>query len=216
LIFILRLIIFSFFIILGFRISLRSKNLRAVISVIYGTVLLYYTFLIRVRFSVDVSASDYGHAVNTTKSVAEQIWSILKAIFGMDASGHLAGVYWEAAILNVLLFVPLGYLVYLHFLCGDGDIASSEEGKAGEAVSTGVDKDVKDEEPCVESVRSVEKKGITTILICIAVSICIELLQGITGLGMTDINDVIANTVGGSVGVGMVWFYCQRLRRSRV
>lgn len=76
-IFLLRLIIFSFFIILGFRISLRSKNFRAVVSVIYGAVLLYYTFLIRVRFSVDVSASDYGHAVKTSKSVAEEIWSII-------------------------------------------------------------------------------------------------------------------------------------------
>lgn len=206
-IFILRLIIFSFFIILGFHLSLRSKNLRAVVSVIYGAVLLYYTFLIRVRFSVDVSASDYGHAVNTSKSVAEKIWSIIKAIFGMDASGHLASVGWQAAILNVLLRIPLGYLVLLHFLCGDEDTASPEEGKAGEAVSTSVDKAVKDEEPCVESVRSVEKKGITTILICIAVSICIELLQGLTGLGMTDINDVIANTIGSCIGVGMVWVH---------
>lgn len=118
-IFILRLIIFSFFIILGFCISLRSKNLRAVVSVIYGAVLLYYTFLIRVRFSVDVSASDYGHAVNTSKSVVEQIWSILIAIFGMQANGNLAGNYEQAFVLNVLLMIPLGYLVLLHFLCGD-------------------------------------------------------------------------------------------------
>ena len=115
------------------------------------------------KITVDVSAADYA-STPAPMSTAEKILQMLKAIFGMDASGHLAGVYWEAAILNVLLFVPLGYLVYLHFLCGDGDIASSEEGKAGEAVSTGVDKDVKDEEPCVESVRSVEKKGITTIV----------------------------------------------------
>ena len=115
-IFLLRILIFSFFIILGFRISLRSKNLRAVVSVIYGAVLLYYTyytFLIRVRFSVDVSASDYGHAVNTSKSVVEQIWSIIKAIFGTVASGHLAGTYTQAFVLNVLLMIPLGYLVCL-------------------------------------------------------------------------------------------------------
>lgn len=116
-------------------------------------------------------------------------------------------------MLNVLLMIPLGYLVCLWLL--DGDIASSEEGKAGEAVSTGVGKAVKDEEPCVESVRRVEKKGITTILICVATSITIEILQGITGLGMTDINDVIANTVGSCVGVAMVWGYFHRLRRGR-
>lgn len=213
-IFILRLIIFSFFIIFGFHLSLRSKSFRAVVSVIYGAVLLYYTFLIRVRFSVDVSASDYGHAVNTSKSVVEQIWSILIAIFGMQVNGNLAGNYTQAFVLNVLLMIPLGYLVCLWLL--DGDNTSSEEGKAGEAVSTSVDKAVKDEEPCVESVRSVEKKGITTILICNAVSICIELLQGLTGLGMTDINDVISNTLGGCVGVGMVWVHISyRLRRGR-
>lgn len=122
----------------------------------------------------------------------------------MDASGHLAGVYWEAVVLNVLLFVPLGYLVLLHFLCGEGDTASSEEGKAGEATDKATTE------------RSVEKKSISAILICIAVSICIELLQGITGLGMTDINDVIANALGGCVGVGMVWVHISyRLKRDR-
>ena len=165
---------------------------------------MWYTFLCRIRLSVDVSASDYGHT-DVTMSTGEKIWKLLQAIFGMQANGNLAGNYTQAFVLNVLLMIPLGYLVCLWLL--DGDIASSEEGKAGEAVSTSVDKAVKDEEPCVESVRSVEKKGITTILICIAVSICIELLQGITGLGMTDINDVIANTLGGCVGVGMVWAY---------
>lgn len=70
---------------------------------------------------------------------------------------------------------------------------------------------VKADGPCFKEKRSVEKnrvkKGITTILICVATSITIELLQGITGLGMADINDVIANTLGGCVGVGMVWAY---------
>lgn len=78
----------------------------------------------------------------------------------MDASGHLASVGWQAAILNVLLMIPLGYLVLLHFLCGDEDTASPEEGKAGEAVITGVNKAMKDEEPCVESVRRVEKNRV--------------------------------------------------------
>lgn len=191
-IFTLRILIFSFFIILGFRISLRSKNLRDVVSVIYGAVLLYYTFLIRVRFSVDVSASDYGHAVNTSKSVVEQIWSILIAIFGMQANGNLAGNYTQAFVLNVLLMIPLGYLVCLWLL--DGDNTSSE---ARDAMATGTgSSSVKADGPCLKEKRSVEKnrvkKVITTILICVATSITIELLQGITGLGMTDINDVIA------------------------
>lgn len=206
-IFTLRIFVFSFLILLGFQFSVLSRNLRKVISLIYGCVLVWYTFLCRIRLSVEVSASDYGHTLTTSKSVAEKIWSIIKAIFGMDASGHLAGIYWQAVVLNVLLFVPLGYLVLLHFLYGDGDTASSEEGKAGEAT------DKATTERSVE--KSCVKKSISAILICIAVSICIELLQGLTGLGMTDINDVIANALGGSMGVAMVWSYLHRLRRGR-
>lgn len=48
-IFTLRLLVFSFFIILGVRISVRSIKGRATITIIYGCVLLYYTFLCRVH-----------------------------------------------------------------------------------------------------------------------------------------------------------------------
>lgn len=91
-IFILRLVIFSFLILLGFSLSLRSKKRRAVVSVIYGFVLIFYTFLIRVKITVDVSASDYGHAITTQRSLGESIWQLLKSIFGMDSSSHLASV----------------------------------------------------------------------------------------------------------------------------
>jgi hypothetical protein len=92
LIFLLRLIIFSFLILLGFRLSLRSKKGRAFVSVVYAVVLLHYTFLCRVKITVDVTASDYGYAITTQRSVGESIWRIVKAIFGMDSSGHLASV----------------------------------------------------------------------------------------------------------------------------
>ena len=132
--------------------------------------------------------------------MGEKVLQLLRAIFGMQPNGNLAGNYREAFVLNVLLFVPLGYLVCLW-------LPSSE---ARDAMATGTgSSSVKADGPCLKEKRSVEKnrvkKGITTILICVATSITIELLQGITGLGMTDINDVIANTLGGCVGVGMVW-----------
>lgn len=215
-IFTLRLLVFSCFIILGFRFSVRSIKGRAATSVIYGFVLIFYTFLIRVRFSVDVSADDYGHTITTQRSMGEKVLQLLRAIFGMQPNGNLAGNYREAFVLNVLLFVPLGYLVCLWLL--DGDNTSSE---ARDAMATGTgSSSVKADGPCLKEKRSVEKnrvkKGITTILICVATSITIELLQGITGLGMTDINDVIANTLGGCVGVGMVWVHISyRLRRGR-
>lgn len=205
-IFFLRIIVFSFFIILGFRISVRSIKGRATISVIYALTLFWYTLGCRWKITVDVAASDYGHTA-VTLTTGEKIWNVLRAIFGMQANGNLAGNYTQAFVLNVLLMIPLGYLVCLWLL--DGDNTSSE---ARDAMATGTgSSSVKADGPCLKEKRSVEKnrvkKGITTILICVATSITIELLQGITGLGMTDINDVIANTLGGCVGVGMVWAY---------
>jgi hypothetical protein len=100
-IFFLRIIIFSFFIILGFRISVHSIKGRAITSVVYGFVLIFYTFLIRVKITVDVAASDYGHT-SVTMSTGEKVLQLLRAIFGMQANGNLAGNYREAFVLNVL------------------------------------------------------------------------------------------------------------------
>lgn len=61
LIFLLRILVFSFLIFLGFHFSTRSRGLRKVVSVVYAVVFLYYTFLCRVRITVDVSASEYHH-----------------------------------------------------------------------------------------------------------------------------------------------------------
>lgn len=189
-IFLLRILVFSFLILLGFQFSVRSRNLRKVISLIYGCVLVYYTFLCRIRLSVDVSASDYGHAV-VTMSTGEKIWKLLQAIFGMDSTGHLAGVYWQAFILNILLFVPMGYLVYLHFLCESLDAITPMEKDAEESITR----------------KNLIHKAVWSLLICVITSVLIELLQGLTGLGMTDVLDVVANSIGGVGGVGLtlVW-----------
>lgn len=134
-IFLLRILVFFFLILLGFQFSVRSRNLRKAISLIYGCVLVYYTFLCRIRLSVDVSASDYGHTA-VTMSTGEKIWKLLQAIFGMDSSGHLAGVYWQAFILNSYLFVPLGFLVYLWLLCGDSTVPALPRGTEARDVIT--------------------------------------------------------------------------------
>ena len=42
-------------------------------------------------------------------------------------------------------------------------------------------------------------------MVCIATSLAIELLQKITTLGMFDINDLLANSIGSCIGIGMVW-----------
>ena len=207
-IFSLRIIIFSFFIILGFRISLRSIKGRAFTSLIYGFVLIFYTFLIRVRFIVDVSADDYGHTITTQRSVGENIWKLLKSIFGMDSSGHLASVGWQAFILNSYLFIPLGFLVYLWMICGDLSVLGSSVGRET--------RDVNAAEPSIteERRRAVKTIALRSLVICVATSLVIEVTQEITTLGMFDITDIIANSIGSCIGIGVVWLW-QHFRRGK-
>lgn len=199
-IFILRLVIFSFLIFLGFHLSVRSKKGRVVVSVVYGCVLVWYTFLCRVHLYVNVSAADYT-SNPVPMSTGEKILQLLKSIFGMQANGNLAGNYAQAFVLNCLLFVPMGYLVYLHFLCGDKTLSSL----MNDAVTTGSDKITR--ERSTPEKRKLKRAAWSSILICIATSITIELLQGLTHLGTTDLLDILANTIGGGVGIfiTLVW-----------
>lgn len=56
----------------------------------------------------------------------------------------------------------------------------------------------------IPALREKRKGRIVAILICMGISIIIELLQEITGLGMADWKDVLGNSMGAAVGVGMV------------
>lgn len=204
-IFTLRLLVFSFFIILGFRISVRSIKGRGAVSGIYVLVLVWYTFLCRVHLYVNVSADDYGHTT-VTMGTGEKVLQLLRAIFGMQANGNLAGNYREAFVLNVLLMIPLGYLCLLWMICGDAKTASS---------SDSFDSRVKDVEGAAttEKSRTLAKSALKSILICIITSFAVEVTQEITTLGMFDINDILANSIGSCIGIGMVWFW-QHFRRS--
>ena len=206
-IFILRLVIFSFFIILGFHISVRSIKGRATISIIYGFVLLYYTFLCRVHLIVTVFASDYGHAAETLTTV-EKVLQLLRAIFGMQANGNLAGNYREAFVLNCLLFVPLGYLCLLWMICGDSSVLGSPRGtEARHVITDGNSLHVNDAVATSKRRSYLAKIALRTEMICIATFLTIELLPKITNLGMFDINDLFANSIGGGVGIfiTLVW-----------
>ena len=88
---------------------MRSIKGREFVSLIYGFVLLYYTFLCRVHLYVNVSADDYDHTAMTL-TTGEKILQVLRVIFGMQSNGNLAGNYRDAFVLNVLLMIPLGYL----------------------------------------------------------------------------------------------------------
>jgi glycopeptide antibiotics resistance protein len=104
----------------------------------------------------------------------KQSWYIkaLYEIFRMKTNS-----YHEAFILNIMLFVPMGYLIpaLLH----------RHAGEKGSAVH----------------------RWLWTVLICSAVSITIEILQQLTGFGMFDWNDWIANTVGSLLGVLVLYAY---------
>lgn len=168
-IFILRLLIFSILILLGFNLSTHSLTSRKLVTVIYTLTLLYYTLLCRIPtiLSTPVYGSDTT-AVPTTPSTAEKIWTVLKLIFGSQPDGTLAGGgVFVSIVMNGLLFVPCGYLLMIWF-------------------------------------PQLRRRRGAAVVIALAVSICIELLQEITGLGMGDWKDIIGNTLGAAIGIVMV------------
>ena len=168
-IFLLRLIIFSFLILSGFYLSIRSITLRKVGTAVYTFALLWYTSLCRIPTLL--STSVYGDDTlaapvqPSTSNVFERIGRVLIAIIGSQPDGTLAGGGWfPALVFNALLFVPMGYLLLLWF-------------------------------------RRLRKNTWLAVGICMVVSVGIELLQEWTGLGMADWKDVLANVLGGAVGV---------------
>ena len=118
-IFVLRVIIFSALILLGFYISTRSILLRKIVTVIYSFALLWYTLLCRLPLftSVPVAADSTITTTPVTElSFAESLIEAVIAIFGPQLDGTLAGDgVVRATTFNALLFVPMGYLLLLWF-----------------------------------------------------------------------------------------------------
>lgn len=176
-IFILRMIIFSTLILLGFYISTSSIRLFKIVTVIYTFVLLWYTLLCRLPLftSVPVVADSTITITPATElSFAESLIEAVNAIFGPQPDGTLAGDgVVRAMTFNALLFVPMGYLLLLWF-------------------------------------RSLRKRPWFAVGICTVISVGIELFQEWTGLGMADWKDVLANALGGAVGVLIVKAFAVR------
>lgn len=125
-------------------------------------------------------------AVVATSAPIVQHWYVraLYEIFRMKTSS-----YKEAFILNIMLFVPMGYLIR-----GTGTKSDRHRGEeTGTIHSEG---------------SSVAHRWWIAILICSDVSITIEILQQLTGFGMFDWNDWIVNTVGAVIGVIMAKDVC--------
>ena len=150
----LRYAVFLIFIVVGFILS-HHRKLYPIVTVVYLIALFYYTFLSRMELATTTEA-----VVATSAPVVQHWWvNVAYEIFRMKTSS-----YREAFILNIMLFVPMGYLLRT-------------------------------------------KRWWSSLLICSAVSLTIEILQQLTGFGMFDWNDWIANTIGALVGVCMAWIY---------
>ena len=52
-----------------------------------------------------------------------------------------------------------------------------------------------------------------TILAAALLSLAVELIQGFTGLGLCEIDDVMGNTLGAGIG-GWLWYYCSKLNKN--
>lgn len=167
----LRYIVFLTFIVVGFFLS-RKRKLYPVVCIVYLIALFYYTFLSRMELATTTEAV----VANSTPVV--QHWWVNAAyeIFRMKTSS-----YHEAFILNIMLFVPMGYLL--------PTIRTNHKGEQKSTVNGSV------------------MRWWGSVLICSAVSITIEILQQLTGFGMFDWNDWIANTVGSAIGVIMIRIY---------
>ena len=97
----LRYAVFLIFIILGFILS-RHRKLYPIVTVVYVLALFYYPFLSRMEV-----ASTADAVVSTSTPVVQHWWvNAAYEIFRMKTSS-----YKEAFILNIMLFVPMGYLL---------------------------------------------------------------------------------------------------------
>ena len=167
----LRYAVFLIFIVFGFILS-RHRHLYPIVAVVYLIALFYYTFLSR----MELAATTEAVVANSTPVV--QHWWVNAAyeIFRMKTSS-----YHEAFILNIMLFVPMGYL-----------LPTIRTNHKGEQESTA---------------NGWGMHWWSSVLICSAASMCIEILQQLTGFGMFDWNDWIANSIGGCVGVVILIAY---------
>lgn len=118
-------------------------------------------------------------------SLWEKLFKLLKLIWGVQPDGTLAGGgVAKTMVFKCLLFIPCGYLTAM-YISHCGQTRSGENSEK-------------------ESEKKPWKSAVAAVLIIATVSICIELLQSITSLGMADWKDVLGNTLGGMIGIGMV------------
>ena len=155
----IRFAVFIVLIIIGFLLVRRKKRpLTLIVTIVHSIALLYYTFFLRMEIvpaAVKVNSYSSAPAVKTWKSVLKEIFVLRVYDFP------------QAFVLNILLFVPLGYLIPSYFR---------------------------------------KDRWWQVVLIGLCASFAIEVLQKVTGCGMFDPRDILANTIGAAIGGAMMLF----------
>lgn len=141
-------------------------------TVIYFVALFYYTFLSRMDISGAVRVG--AGTVHTSGQTRKGVVFIIGNIFKYFFRMQVYDIR-TAMGFNILLFIPFGYIIPIWISWMS----------------------IRNNRMRVSVINKVMITGVFGM----ATSAVIELLQGITGLGMTDICDWICNTAGVMIGI---------------
>ena len=150
----------------------RQISFIMIMTVIYFVALFYYTFLSRMDIPGAVRIGTGSvHAVEQTH---KGFVFIIRNFFNYFFRMQVYDIR-TAMGFNILLFIPFGYIIPIWISWMN----------------------IRNNRMCVSVINKVMITGVFGMV----TSAVIELLQGITGLGMTDICDWICNTAGVVIGI---------------
>ena len=143
-----------------------------IVTVIYFTALFYYTFLSRMDIPGAVRIGT--GSVHAAEQTHKGFVVIIRNFFNYFFRMQVYDIR-TAMGFNILLFIPFGYIIPIWISWMS----------------------IRNNRMRVSVINKVMITGVFGM----ATSAVIELLQGITGLGMTDIRDWICNTAGVMIGI---------------
>ena len=150
----------------------RRISFIMIMTVIYFVALFYYTFLSRMDIPGAVRIG--MGSVHTVEQTHKGFVFIIRNVFNYFFRMQVYDIR-TAMGFNILLFIPFGYIIPIWISWMN----------------------IRNNRMCVSVINKVMITGVFGM----ATSAVIELLQGITGLGMTDMCDWICNTAGVMIGI---------------
>ena len=150
----------------------RRISFIMIMTVIYFVALFYYTFLSRMDIPGAVRIG--MGSVHTVEQTHKGFVFIIRNVFNYFFRMQVYDIR-TAMGFNILLFIPFGYIIPIWISWMS----------------------IRNNRMHVSVINKVMITGVFGM----ATSAVIELLQGITGLGMTDIRDWICNTAGVMIGI---------------